>query len=116
MNKRKPHNDLAGYIFERKHPCGHIIIFNAKEAGIDCEHKYVVCVEGNTSSIPRPDVEGIAAHSKDVVINGLISPIRLELLIDQDIPALIAWIEKLEGRIHGMESEIEALHDEARWR
>ena len=59
----------------------------------------------NTPS-PRPDVEGIAAHSKHVVKNGLISPIRLELLIDEDIPALIAYIGRLEGRIKELDGKV----------
>ena len=48
---------------------------------------------------PRPDVEGIASRSRDVVKNGLVSPIRLELLIDQDIPALTAYIKALEKEL-----------------
>lgn len=51
MSNRKPHNDFNGYIFERKHPKGHIICLNAKEAGIDAENKYVVTIEGPESYI-----------------------------------------------------------------
>ncbi|MCR9236183.1 MAG: hypothetical protein NXI17_05885 [Alphaproteobacteria bacterium] len=39
--KRKPHNDLAGYLFERKFKNGHLACYIADEAGIDCEDKYV---------------------------------------------------------------------------
>ena len=50
-SKRKPHNDLAGYIFERKHPRGHIVCLDAREAGIDVEDRYVVTIEGEQSAI-----------------------------------------------------------------
>lgn len=45
MSNRKPHNHLSGYIFERKHPLGHIVCFEAKKADIDIENKYVVTLE-----------------------------------------------------------------------
>ncbi len=45
-SKRKPHNDFAGYIFERKCRMGHLVCLNAIEAEIDAEHKYVVVFEG----------------------------------------------------------------------
>ena len=45
MSNRKPHNHLAGYIFERKHSMGHIVCFDAEKAGIDAENKYVVVIE-----------------------------------------------------------------------
>lgn len=33
---RKPHNHLAGYVCERKHPLqGHVVVFEASKAGID---------------------------------------------------------------------------------
>ena len=51
MTKLKPHNDLAGYVFERKHPAGHIVCFIARDAGIDTDLKYVVTVEGPSSFI-----------------------------------------------------------------
>jgi len=47
----KPHNDLAGYVFERKHPAGHIVCFVASAAGIDTDHKYVVTLEGEDPRI-----------------------------------------------------------------
>lgn len=42
---RKPHNHLAGYVFERKHPAGHIVCFVAEAAGIHAAFKYVVTLE-----------------------------------------------------------------------
>ena len=44
---RKPHNDNAGYICERRHPAGgHLVIYNAEQAGL-CTHdgKYAVVLE-----------------------------------------------------------------------
>ena len=35
-SKRKPHNDLAGYVCERKHSAGgHLVLFEAAVQGID---------------------------------------------------------------------------------
>lgn len=51
MSSRKPHNHLAGYVFERKHPRGHIVCFVAAEADIDTDYKYVVTIEGEESCI-----------------------------------------------------------------
>tara|TARA_R100000234_G_C4997263_1_gene178572 strand:+ start:662 stop:922 length:261 start_codon:yes stop_codon:yes gene_type:complete len=48
---RKPHNHLAGYVFERKHPAGHIVCFVAEAAGIDADHKYVVTLESDDPRI-----------------------------------------------------------------
>jgi len=51
-SSRKPHNCMLGYIFERKHPLGHIVCFDAGQAGIDCADKYVVTIEsGNDCTI-----------------------------------------------------------------
>jgi hypothetical protein len=45
LSKRKPHNHYAGYVFERKHPKGHLVCVIAKEFGIEAEHKYLVVLE-----------------------------------------------------------------------
>ena len=59
----------------------------------------------------RPDVEAIKARVKASYTEGT----RVGQFTG-DVLELIAWIEALEERIHGMESELEALHDEARWK
>ena len=58
MSNRKPHNHLAGYQFERKHPLGHIVCYIAAEQDIDVPGKYVVCIEGEHSAI-GPDFTSI---------------------------------------------------------
>ena len=56
---RKPHNHLAGYVFERKHSLGHIVCLIAEKAGIDSDAKYVVVIENqgligpSFSSVPK---------------------------------------------------------------
>lgn len=69
---RKPHNHLAGYVFERKHPRGHIVCFVAQEAGINVEHKYVVTIEGEKSAI-GPDFTSLpkARAFVDDELNGV---------------------------------------------
>lgn len=58
-SKRKPHNDFAGYVFERKHPLGHIVCLVAEDAGIDADDKYVVTIEA-ADSIIGPSFSSIA--------------------------------------------------------
>jgi hypothetical protein len=61
MSNRKPYNDCVGYIASRRNDVnrGWVVIYNAKEAGIDdAGGKYaVVCEEHgtilNTTSIPK---------------------------------------------------------------
>ena len=43
---RKPHNDNAGYVTERRHPLGgHLVIYVAEQQQIGAEHKYVLVLE-----------------------------------------------------------------------
>ncbi len=49
MSKRKPHNDLAGYVFEYKHRYGHIVCYIAEEAGLDADDKYIIVIEAHHS-------------------------------------------------------------------
>lgn len=45
MSIRKPHNNNAGYIAEKQYNGAHIVIYKAKEAGIDTGQKYAVVCE-----------------------------------------------------------------------
>jgi len=61
---RKPHNHLAGYKCERKHPLGgHLVVYNAKESGLDAgmswDHNYIVVWEDSPyDDDGTPSVEG----------------------------------------------------------
>ena len=54
MSNRKPHNDYAGYVFERKHDGlgGHLVCLVAEEQGIDAEDKYIVVLEPQSALGP----------------------------------------------------------------
>ena len=56
---RKPHNYMLGYVFERKHPLGHIVCFVSDLAGIDCEDKYVVTIEAGADSVIGPSFSSV---------------------------------------------------------
>lgn len=52
MSARKPHNEDAGYVCElrSKHPKlpGHFVIYDARVAGIDADHRWVVMHQPST--------------------------------------------------------------------
>ena len=46
MIDRNPHNHLAGYVFERKHPRGHIVCYEAEKQDFDAtDGRYIVVIE-----------------------------------------------------------------------
>ncbi len=51
ISTRKPHNHYAGYVFERKHPLGHLVCVTSKEFGFPAQHKYLILLEGKNSRI-----------------------------------------------------------------
>lgn len=58
MSIRKPHNENAGYVAEKQYNGAHIVIYKAKEAGIDTGKTYaVVCEKHNritgATSVPN---------------------------------------------------------------
>ena len=62
MKKRKPHDDYAGYVSERKvhaYPGGYVIILDRKNGGdwVDAGNRWVVVVEpsGTFMSVTSPN-------------------------------------------------------------
>lgn len=45
VSKRKPHNHYNGYVFEKKHPMGHLVCVVGKDFGIESEYKYLILLE-----------------------------------------------------------------------
>lgn len=44
-SKRKPHNHLAGYQFERRFRDGHLVCYEASKQGIDADNRWVLVFE-----------------------------------------------------------------------